>query len=969
MAARPGRASALDRWTVLLAAAFVVCGIGLPLVGVGVFLGTDLLRLHPPWSSAAPTGFAAQLPVVGDTVDAVVPPMAEFHDRLRAGDYASWDPYTSGGSPLGSVPNLSLLSPLALPYLLLPTWYAPAVGKLLELVVAIGGTALFCRRLGLSRAAGVLAGVVYASSGFLVTWTNWQHTKVAALVPALFWAIERLLQRRRPDDVALVAVVVAAMLLGGFPAVTGYALYAAGGYLLVRVTARRRPGPAVAGAALAAGGVLLGTALAAVQLLPFLDQYAAVAGSYARQQTPDLHLPSWSLLSALVPDAFGTTVDGGRYFGPINPVETIAYVGVAAALLAVVGIAARPVVGVPRGVRGYFAAGLGVVTVLCWFGGRPLTLVQHLPIFSDNLIYRIRVLVGLFVAVLAGLGYEALRRGVLREPHTRWRRSASVPVWVAAGLGTAFVTLRAVRYAAERGLLAELTGRLPVPAALAAATLLLVGFTVSRRRTPRGLALALLPALVVAQALSFVLPYWPRTDRADFYPRTAAHDFLARRLGPDRFDAESQVLYPSTGAYYRLRSATGHAFRAQSWYDLLLAADPVGYQSVSFSGFTGRNAPATVRSPVLDRLSVRYFAFAPGALPLGEPVTVGRAGGQRDLADGGSVQVAVPAAALRGVGLELVRAVPRPADPYARLEAEVLDADSRVLARSTRRLGGGTDGPGPFHVAVAAEEGMSAPGGVLRVRFTLRAPGTVLRVAATAAGVPVLHETRAAADGLRLAYADDVVIYQRLTTLPRVRWAGRAVVAPEHDERLRLLAAGVPADTVVLDAAGPVGGAPAGRPAAVDLLEDSGDTVRARVAAPAAGYLVVADALQRGWVVTVDGRPAALRNADHAMVAVDLPAGTHEVSFAYRPPGRPAGAVVSLAGLVVLAGLLAAGRRRRWPPDPLQPTGAVVDAGADAVRISGRARPRRRSTGTAGTPTGPGPPGRESVRSSGSTSG
>lgn len=937
----PGPAGrALDRWTGLLAAVFVLWGIGLPLVGVGVFLGTDLLQLHPPWSSSAPAGFAPHLPVVGDTVDAVLPPVAEFRARLWRGDLASWDPYTSGGSPLGSMPNLSLFSPLALPYLVLPTWYAPALAKLLEMAVAIGGTALFCRRLGLSRAAGVLGGVVYASSGFLVTWTNWQHTKVAALVPALFWATERLLQRRRPGDVALVAAVLAAMLLGGFPAVTGYALYAAGGYLLVRLAAQRRLAPALSGAALGAGAVLLGAALAAVQLLPFLHQYAAVADVYDRGQTPDRHLPSWSLLTALVPDAFGTTVDGGRYFGPVNPVEAIAYVGVAAALLAVVGVAARPVADVPRGVRAYFAAALGVVTVLCWVGGPPLRAVQELPVFSDNLIYRVRVLVGLFVAVLAALGYEALRRGVLREPAARWRRLGSAAVWVAAGLGAGFVTLRATTYARERGLLAELTGRLPVPAALAVATLLLLVLTRWHRPSPRALALAALPALVVAQALSFVLPYWPRTDRADFYPRTPAHEFLAREIGSGRFDAESQVLYPSTGAYYGLRSATGHSFRAQTWYDLLLAADPVGYQSVSFSAFTGRNAAATVRSPVLDRLSVRYFGFAPGALPLGEPVTVGRAVRQRDLADGGSVEVTVPAAALRGVGLELAAAVPPPADPYARLEAQVLAGDGTVLASSTRRLLGGTGGAGPFHVAVAAERARSAPGGVLRVRFTLRAPGTTLRVATTGAGAPVLHQTRAAADGLRLAYADDVVIYQRLTALPRIRWAGRAVVVPGHDERLRLLAGGAPPDTVVLDAGGPVGGSPAGRPATVDVLEDSGDTIRARVAAPAAGYLVVADALQQGWTVTVDGRPAVLRPADHAMVAVDVPAGTHEVSLAYRPPGRPAGAAVTLLGLLVLAGLLAADRLRRRspPPDPAAvPPGPTVGA-ADADGEPGQGR-------------------------------
>ena len=43
------------------------------------------------------------------------------------------------------------------------------------------------------------------------------------------------IQRKKPIDIAILAVVIASMLLGGFPTVTGYALYMATGYLLVRI--------------------------------------------------------------------------------------------------------------------------------------------------------------------------------------------------------------------------------------------------------------------------------------------------------------------------------------------------------------------------------------------------------------------------------------------------------------------------------------------------------------------------------------------------------------------------------------------------------------------------------------------------------------------------------------------------------------------------------------------------------------
>ena len=51
----------------------------------------------------------------------------------------------------------------------------------------IGGMVLFLRRLKLSRPAAWLGWLVFASSAFMVVWTNWPQTRTAALIPALFW--------------------------------------------------------------------------------------------------------------------------------------------------------------------------------------------------------------------------------------------------------------------------------------------------------------------------------------------------------------------------------------------------------------------------------------------------------------------------------------------------------------------------------------------------------------------------------------------------------------------------------------------------------------------------------------------------------------------------------------------------------------------------------------------------------------
>lgn len=847
-----GRLLSLCVWGAV--GAFAVVGIGWPLIGVGVFAPTDLLANWSPYAETVLAGVVPDNEFLQDVTDAVIPQTVLLVDQVMHGFGGAWNPYQLGGVPLGAVPNNAVYSPLSLPFYLMPAWLAPAWVKVAEIAVSAGGTFLFTRRLGLGRPAAAIGGLAFVTSAFLLAWTGWPQTRTAAFIPLLFWAVERLVTRRRLTDGVLVSLAAGAMLLGGFPAVTGYALLAGGVYFAVRLGGLYR-GQWPRLARVAAGGVAAvagAFGLAAFQLLPFA-YFMSDAYVWGREQTPADHLPFQSLVTAIAPDSLGTT------FAGTNIVELLSYVGAATLLLVLTGVAAGRAL-LPRGVWAFLVAAGGVGLVMVYAGGLPLALAQQLPVlFAENFVGRLRSVLGLLAAVLAAVGFEV----VLRRHRARDRRW-SWAVWAVAGAGGLVVLVAAWPSASAGDVLGGLAFL-----AVAGACLALAWW--GRRRV----ALAAVPLLVSAQALVFVVPFWAHADRDTFYPRTSVHEFLAAHLGTDRYASPTDTLLPGENSLHRLRSLTGHGFTDRRMGELIEALPGEQFRDPPTLPSTVPTAPV-VGSPILDRLAVRYFVASASSPVIGSPST-------RIVGPVRAVTVALPARRPDNVRVSL------------------RDATGTEVATGTRTVT--PDDPATVHVPVAGED---------------LPDGTALT--ATATGGTVTGAVAARADGLRVVMAEPAVVYERERALPRIRWAGTAVVEPDPDRRLAMLASGALApDEVLLDSRA---GTSSGAPAVVDVVEDGTDAVEVTVAADGAGYLVVADALQAGWRATVDGEPAELRAADHAVVAVPVEAGRHTVRLAYTTPYHGAGTWLSAttgASLCALVIVQRFSRRRQYATTQTDP--------------------------------------------------
>ncbi len=458
--------------------------------------------------------------------------------ELKAGRFATWCPGMFAGYPLFAETQTGPLFPTTFVlFLLLPPTLAFSWSVILMFALGGWGACTLVRRLGGSVAAGVLAGVAYELSGFLVTHVvHFNLLTGAALLPWALVCVAGLSARANVRDFLGLAFVVAGFALGSHPYAMGMAFVAT--IVIVGACARGvRDAVRAGGAALGAWG--MGLAIGAVQLLPAAELLRRTPRGHAVDST-FLTFGSYppKQIAALVnPDVFGTPVDGS-FFGGIDWshfAETCAYAGILPLALAVVALVLR------RDRATVALVILAVAAFVLMLGDRSSVwrALAAIPIVqSTRLPARWALPFTLAVVSLAGLGLDA----ILREQSARRRWGA-----VAAGAGVV-IGIAAFAWWVGRESLAPPDalrgGGMLWPAKLAvitesaraawgrvaillAASLAMLAALASFASSKRGVLLAALAAAVVlADLASWGAAFNPRVPPATLTARPPAVDAL-----------------------------------------------------------------------------------------------------------------------------------------------------------------------------------------------------------------------------------------------------------------------------------------------------------------------------------------------------------------------------------------------------------------------------------------------------------
>ena len=515
----------------------------------------------------SPVLFLGETYFFRDLYQHFLPQRVTAAEQIADSEIPLWDPNVQGGCPLLANPNNLVLYPGTLLYVVLPPLEALNLEIALHLLLAMAGTWLLSRDLGLSSPAALAAGAIYGFAGVTLSLLNFlNHFFALALAPLLLLAWLRLLATGRRRWLAAVLVVGVCEVLAGGVETTLAVLVTVAVLTAVRT---RRSGRSWAGAALlaAAGGALV-AGVAAIQLLPAaeltaqsvrsagLPYGARVTWSLVPQRLPELILPGFMgrVDTLAAGDFWGRYVQDQHF-----PYILSIYFGAVTLLLAVTGLTSRSETGLSRGTR----RSLGVVAA----AGLVLALGQHVPGFAvlwtlpglALLRYPVKlvVLAVLPVALLAGAGIDA----VSRPP--RSRRVAGLLVAGAVGCVASACVLASSAHAARfveelffathgpeitAGLLRSLVHAL-AGLALAAAVLVLL----SPKSRTWGLAVVVAADLLVAG-----LPVNPHSPRAFFSSedpplvRVARRDLGGGRLYRDAAPAGVTLRAPANDVVYQV---------------------------------------------------------------------------------------------------------------------------------------------------------------------------------------------------------------------------------------------------------------------------------------------------------------------------------------------------------------------------------------------------------------------------------
>lgn len=386
-----------------------------PIITKGTLLPVANIFEQPFYRPYAPAGFVSAPNVALSDQSLQLYPVQHFTmQSLKAGHLPLWNPYIMLGTSVLGTTQAALFYPLNLLGVVLSPTTVPLIRAFFNLWIAGFFTYLLLRRLGAHPVGAYLSAIAFMFSGFLVVWLGHPHSNVAVWLPVLIYMAELIITSRRfrGEYVAITGLVIGLIFLGGHMETAFEVGIAWVAFYIIRSYQtggwRNMPNKLlVCGIA-----SVLGIAMAAIQIIPFLEWLGTSVALAIRSSEPFTvydwnHLKQLPTLAALIiPNLYinPSQVSIYRTFVPWgNFNEMAAYVGIIPLVFGILGV----VWAGKRENKYVFLFGVGGLLFLFLALRLPIIdWINQLPLFKMFAPRRYRLVFDFGIAVAAGLTFD-----------------------------------------------------------------------------------------------------------------------------------------------------------------------------------------------------------------------------------------------------------------------------------------------------------------------------------------------------------------------------------------------------------------------------------------------------------------------------------------------------------------------------------------------------------------------------------
>lgn len=535
-------------------------------------------------------------------------------DQLKHGKLPIWNPYNFAGSPLLGTMQGASFYPLNLLFFILPFPIAWSIQVLFEPLLSGLFMYFYLKKLKIAGTAALFGGIVYAFSGFSVSWLEWNTVlHVTLWLPLILLIKEKLLEKFTIKFAILLIFAEISAVFAGYLQILFYALCISNLYLFVRIMqkSKEKKGNVISAFIrlyapfLLVGIVIFGIAM--VQLFPTMQTIFYSARDLDQSnlwQNSGWFIPWQHLIQFFAPDFFGNPATL-NYWGVWNYAELVGYVGIVPLIFALFAILSR------WDKKTLF---FGALLLISFLFSLPTILAKipfalGIPFISTSQPTRLIFVADFSLAILSALGFDYFLRNPDRSKNLI---SVVFVIFTFIFLALWAIILWKIKFfgmSSEQFVIAR--QNIILPSAIFA---IFVLFAVAQYIVPLRLSLKsiiLIIAIIlltVFDLLRFAEKFTPFSSPSYLFPETGTIKFLKQNIGNYRFmTTDSKIFPPNVSTMYKLQTVDGYDPLYLRNYGELIAASERGKPNIQPPfGFNRIITPHSYSSKIMDLLGVKY---------------------------------------------------------------------------------------------------------------------------------------------------------------------------------------------------------------------------------------------------------------------------------------------------------------------------------------------------------------------------